>query len=123
LFSLKSKYNGFGFMFLLAFVLVSLEVRQLFHGARPDTFAAGSPEIYTYSAVWLVFGIGLLFPGTLHHNKMIRVASLPVILLTVAKVFLYDTSTLTGLWRVFSFFCLSLCLLAVSWFYSQLTLT
>ena len=110
---------GYGLMLLLAFVLVSMEVRQLFHGTRLDMIATGSAEIYTYSVVWLIFGIGLLFLGALRDDKMIRVASLPVILLTIAKVFLYDVSALPGLWRVFSFFCLGLCLLSTSWFYSR----
>lgn len=117
----KTEWNiyGFGIMLLLAFVLVTLEVGQLFHGTRLDMIATGSAEIYTYSVVWLFFGIGLLFLGALCGDKMIRVASLPVILLTVAKVFLYDVSALPGLWRVFSFFCLGLCLLSTSWFYSR----
>jgi uncharacterized membrane protein len=106
-------------MLLLAFVLVSMEVRQLFHGTRLYMIATGSAEIYTYSVVWLIFGLGLLFFGALRGDKMIRVASLPVILLTIAKVFLYDVSALPGLWRVFYFFCLGLCLLSTSWFYSR----
>jgi uncharacterized membrane protein len=110
---------GYGLMLLLAFVLVSMEVRQLFHGTRLDMIVTGSAEIYTYSVVWLIFGLGLLFLGALRGDKMIRVASLPVILLTIAKVFLYDVSALPGLWRVFSFFCLGLCLLSTSWFYSR----
>ena len=110
---------GYGFMLMLAFVLVSLNVRQFFQGSRLDMVAPGSAEIYAYSVVWLLFGIGVLFLGTLRRNKMIRIASMPVILLTVCKVFLYDASALSGLWRVFSFFCLGLCLLAVSWFYSR----
>lgn len=112
-----NKY-GYGVTLLLAFVFISLEVRQLFHGTLLNGIA-NSAEIYTYSAVWLFFGIGLLFFGTLRRDKMIRVASLPIILLTIAKVFLYDASALTGLWRVFSFFCLGLCLLCISWFYSR----
>ncbi len=117
----KTEWNkyGYGVMLMLAFVLVSLEVRQLFHGTRLDMIATGSAEIYTYSFVWLIFGIGLLFFGALRGDKMIRVASLHVILLTVAKVFLFDVSALPGLWRVFSFFCLGLCLLSTSWFYSR----
>ena len=113
-----TKY-GYAFMLLLAFVLVSLDVRQCFHGTRLDVAGAGSAEIYTYSVVWLFFGIGNLFFGILRHNDLIRVASLPMILLTVGKVFLYDASALTGLWRVFSFFCLGLCLLSISWLYSR----
>lgn len=114
------KKFGCGAMLLLAFMLVSMNVRQIFHGARLDVVAVdtGNAEIYAYSAVWLLFGLVLLFFGTLRRNGMMRTASLPVVLLTVAKVFLYDASALHGLWRVLSFFCLGLCLLATSWFYS-----
>jgi uncharacterized membrane protein len=110
---------GYAFMLLLAFVLASMDVRQFFHGTRLDLIVTGSAEIYTYSVIWLIFGIGLLFLGTLRHDVMIRVASLPIVLLAIAKVFLYDASALAGLWRVFSFFCLGLCLLSISWFYSR----
>jgi uncharacterized membrane protein len=48
-----------------------------------------------------------------------RYASLVVMLLTVGKVFLYDASQLTGLWRVVSFLGLGLSLLGLSWFYSR----
>lgn len=116
---IDSNMYGYGFMLMLAFVLVSLNVRQFFQGSRLDMIAPGSAEIYAYSVVWLLFGIGVLFLGTLRRNRMIRIASMPVILLTVCKVFLFDASALSGLWRVFSFFCLGLCLLAVSWFYSR----
>lgn len=113
-----SKY-GHPLMLVLAFILLSMDVRQFFQGTRLDSAAAGSAEIYTYSVAWLIFGIGLLFLGTLRHDETARAASLPVILLTAAKVFLYDASVLNGLWRVFSFFCLGLCLLSISWFYSR----
>lgn len=106
-------------MLLLAFTLLSLNVRQLFHGTFLNGDAASHAEIYTYSIVWLLFGIGLSLYGTLRHDKMIRVASLAVMVLTVGKVFLYDASALAGLFRVFSFFGLGLCLLALSWFYAR----
>ena len=108
-----------GATLLLAFTLVSLNVRQFFHGPYLNGHTTSSPEIYTYSAAWLLFGIGLLFVGTLRSNALIRIASLPILLLTIGKVFLYDASELTGLWRVFSFFGLGLSLLALSWFYSR----
>ena len=113
-----SKY-GNGFMLLLVFTLVSLNVRQFFHGTYLNGHMTSDGEIYTYSVVWLLLGIGLLFVGTLRDNRLIRTASLPVLLLTVGKVFLFDASELTGLWRVFSFFGLGLSLLALSWFYSR----
>jgi uncharacterized membrane protein len=93
---------GAGFMLLLAFVLVSLNVRQIFHGTYLNGYETSNAEIYTYSVVWLLFGVALLFFGTLRKDKMIRVASLGVMILTVGKVFIYDASELEGLFRVFS---------------------
>ncbi|MDR3556941.1 MAG: DUF2339 domain-containing protein [Syntrophobacteraceae bacterium] len=110
---------AYGFMVLLAFVFVSLEVRQLFQGTRLDGTLTGNAEIYTYSAAWLLFAAGLLLWGTLRRQRWIRLASLPIVLLTAAKVFFFDASALVGLWRVFSFFCLCLSLLCISWFYSR----
>lgn len=113
-----SRY-GSGIILLLAFLLASLEVRQFFHGAYLNAAATSNGEIYAYSIVWLLFGAGLLFVGTLRGNALVRTVSLPILLLTIGKVFLYDASELTGLWRVFSFFGLGLSLLALSWFYSR----
>ncbi|TAE33051.1 MAG: DUF2339 domain-containing protein [Alphaproteobacteria bacterium] len=74
---------------------------------------------HTYSIVWLLFGILLLFFGTLKKDKMVRLASLVIMILTVGKVFLYDASELKELFRVFSFFCLGMSLLGLSWFYTR----
>jgi uncharacterized membrane protein len=110
---------GYASMLLLAFVLISFEVRQVFHGAFLNQGITTNAEIYSYSIAWLLFGLGLLFFGTLRRDKMIRIASLVIMILTVGKVFLYDASALTGLFRVFSFAGLGLSLLGLSWFYTR----
>jgi uncharacterized membrane protein len=109
----------YGSMLLLSFVLLSFEVRQLFHGAFLNMGETTSAEIYSYSVVWLLFGLGLLLFGTIRKNKTIRVVSLAVMILTVGKVFLYDAAALIGLYRVFSFAGLGLSLLGLSWFYTR----
>jgi uncharacterized membrane protein len=113
-----SKY-GYGFILLLSFALVSMNVRQIFHGTYLNGVETSNAEIYTYSVAWLLFGIALLFFGTLRQDKMIRMASLVMMILTVGKVFLYDASELEGLFRVFSFFGLGVSLLGLSWFYTR----
>jgi uncharacterized membrane protein len=113
-----SKY-GYGFILLLSFVLLSMNVRQIFQGTYLIGYETSNAEIYTYSVAWLLFGIALLFFGTLRKDKMIRVASLIIMILTVGKVFLYDASELEGLFRVFSFLGLGLILLGLSWFYTR----
>lgn len=105
--------------YLLAFIFVSLSVRQFYSGAYLDAAGVGSAEIYTYSAAWLLLGVALLFAAVLRKSMPMRIASLALLLLTVGKVFLYDASALTGLWRVVSFLGLGLSLLGLSWFYSR----
>lgn len=109
----------YGFMLLLAFLLISLEVRQAYQGELLNGGPTGNAEVYAYSVAWLVFGIGLLLFGALRKARVLRFASLVVMILAVAKVFLYDASELEGLFRVFSFFGLGLSLLGLSWFYSK----
>lgn len=107
------------FLLLVAFTLISLEVRQLFHGAVLNDTIATNAEVYCYSVAWLIFGLTLLFYGTYRTDKMVRVASLVVMIFTVGKVFLYDASELEGLFRVCSFAGLGLSLLGLSWFYTR----
>jgi uncharacterized membrane protein len=107
------------FLLVLGFVLISFEVRQWFHGAVLNVGSTGNAEIYSYSVAWLLYGIGLLLYGTVRADRAVRVGSLGVMILTVGKVFLYDASELTGLFRVFSFFGLGLSLLGLSWFYTR----
>jgi uncharacterized membrane protein len=105
--------------YLLGFFWLSLAVRQIFNGAHLDNGVIVDAEAYTYSAVWLMLAIALLVGATLRKDATMRYASLAVMLLTVGKVFLYDASQLTGLWRVVSFLGLGLSLLGLSWFYSR----
>lgn len=109
----------YGIMLLLTFVLVSLNVRFFFHHPLLNASNTSNAEVYSYSVVWLLLGVGLLLGGVRVRDKMLRYASLLVMILTVGKVFLYDASQLEGLYRVFSFFGLGLSLLGLSWFYTR----
>lgn len=106
-------------MFVLAFTLLTFEVRHFFHGEILRGGAVPGAEIYAYSAVWLLFGLLLLFYGVWKKNTLVRKASLAVVILVVGKVFLYDAAALTGLYRVAAFFGLGVSLLGISWFYSR----
>jgi len=103
----------------LTFLLLTLEIRQAFHGTYLNTGASSIAERYSYSAAWILFGTALLVLGILRKVKALRYASLAVMLLSVGKVFLYDMSNLTDLYRVFSFLGLGLSLLALAWVYQR----
>jgi len=117
--AVKTAHTGRIAMFILAFALMTFEVRQYFHGAVLAGGTVPDAEIYAYSAVWLLFGLLLLFYGVLRKLPLVRKASLAVVILVVGKVFLYDASELTGLYRVAAFFGLGVSLLGISWFYSR----
>ncbi|SIO31052.1 DUF2339 domain-containing protein [Halodesulfovibrio marinisediminis] len=108
-----------GFTLLLLFVLINLNVRYFFHGEYLDIGITTNAEIYTYSVTWLILAVSLLLAGVVSQVKMLRYASLGVMILTVGKVFLYDASELEGLYRVFSFLGLGVSLLGLSWFYTR----
>ncbi len=104
---------------IMGFALVTMTVSQFYHGAYLDGAATGNAEVYSYSLAWLLLGIGMLIVGTARHDKMLRSASLAVLLLTIGKVFLYDAAQLSGLYRIFSFLGLGISLLGLSWFYTR----
>ncbi|MCC2111998.1 MAG: DUF2339 domain-containing protein [Hyphomicrobiales bacterium] len=110
-----------GLSLALAFAYLSLMVRHVFQGEYLDMFRhTGDPELYTYSVVWLVFGIVLLFAGIWSASRPMRLASAAVILATVLKVFFVDMEGLTGVWRALSFIGLGAVLIAIGAFYQRL---
>jgi uncharacterized membrane protein len=72
------------------------------------------------SALWGLAGITGLIVGLRRDTAPLRTAALGLLLATVAKVFLYDLSTLTSIYRVASFFVLGGLLLAGAFAYQRL---
>ncbi|MHA1546123.1 MAG: DUF2339 domain-containing protein [Alphaproteobacteria bacterium] len=105
---------------LLAFAYVTLETRLLFQGPVLALGFVSDGETYAYSAVWLVFGLGLLAGGIFLGAAPLRHASFAVVMLTVAKVFLLDMGDLTGLLRALSFIGLGATLVGIGFIYQKL---
>ncbi|MFQ5973713.1 MAG: DUF2339 domain-containing protein, partial [Alphaproteobacteria bacterium] len=84
---------------VLAFIAVSLEIRHAFHGSILAYGPTGDGEWYAYSAGWLAYAGVLLVPGIWRGLVPLRYASLAIVMLTVAKVFLLDMSNLAGALR------------------------
>ncbi|NNF71308.1 MAG: DUF2339 domain-containing protein [Rhodobacteraceae bacterium] len=105
----------------LVFVYITLETRRAFWGTFIGLSGAQptNAEFYAYSAVWIVFALCLLFIGILRVSVPLRYASLAVLMVTVAKVFLFDMSDLTGLFRVASFLGLGLTLIGIGRVYQR----
>ena len=72
------------------------------------------------SALWGVVGLCALLAGLRQDLREVRIGALALLLATVAKVFLYDLSTLGSVYRVLSFLALGALLLAASYAYQRL---
>jgi len=99
---------------------LSLEVARAYQGPVLSFGPVSPAEQYTYSAVWLAFGVVLLLIGIALGSKPARLASAAVLLLTVAKVFFVDMDALTGVWRALSFIGLGLVLVGIGYLYQRL---
>jgi uncharacterized membrane protein len=104
----------------LGLAYLTLEIRTLYHGPLLTVGPTTDAEQYTYSAIWLAFGVTLLAVGYVLHAQSVRFASAAVVVLTVFKVFFVDMSDLTGLWQALSVLGLGLVLLGIGWFYQRL---
>jgi uncharacterized membrane protein len=104
----------------LALGYLTLQVMRLYHGPVLTAGPTTDPEQYTFSAVWLGFGVVLLLVGLLIDSKPARLASGAVVTLTIAKVFLVDMAGLTGIWRALSFIGLGLVLVGIGYLYQYL---
>ncbi len=104
----------------LALAYLSLEVRTLYHGSVLTSGFTSQVEQYTYSAVWLGFGVVLLVVGFYLRSQPARLASAAVLILTIAKVFLFDMSELVGIYRALSFIGLGLVLVGIGLLYQRL---
>ncbi len=104
---------------ILLFSYITLEVRHFFHGSQLGHGSVGNAEGYAYSVVWLLYAAALFTVGFLWRIAAVRHAALALTLFIVAKVFLWDMSGLTGLYRVASFLGLGLSLVAIGYFYQR----
>ena len=106
---------------VLIFAYTTLETRHVFQGAFIyRTQPTSSPEMWSYSAVWLVLGSILLGYGVVRGSFEARAASGLLVLLATLKAFLFDLSGLSGIWQPLSFVCLGAVLIGIGIVYQRL---
>ena len=104
----------------LALLYLTLEVARFYQGPLIRMSAVSDAEQYTYSAVWLVFGVALLVAGFLLRSQPVRYCSAAVVVITIGKVFLFDMAGLTGVFRALSFIGLGVVLVGIGLLYQRL---
>lgn len=106
---------------LFVFAWINLEVANAFTNVERFTlrFEHTPMRDLTASLAWLAYAIVLLVLGVSKQRGGLRWASLVLLLLTIAKVFIFDLAHLEGLHRAASVAGLGLSLLLVSVLYQR----
>ena len=101
---------------ILLFLLLNIEIADYYAVGPAIVFRFGVTvsQDLTYTIGWLVFGLIMLGAGIYLHNRPARVAAVVLIAVTTFKCFLYDLSSLGGLYRVGSLVGLAISLALVA---------
>ncbi len=101
---------------VLLFLVLNIEIADFYATGQEIMFRFGDsvPQDLTYTIGWLIFGMILLGACIYLHNRIGRIAALVLVAVTTCKCFLYDLSSLGGLYRVASFVGLAMSLALVS---------
>ena len=106
---------------VLVFTWITLTVRTYFQGGMLGLSQHTSDaEWYSYSAVWLTFGLLGLLSGIKFASQTLRKGAMGLVGLVILKVFLSDMSHLTGLYRALSFIGLGLALVGIGALYQRI---
>ena len=105
----------------LGFIETTLEVRHAFQGPIIAWNAGETShgEWYAYSIAWLGYAGAVLAVAISKGSSTLRYVSLGLVMLTTAKLFLFDMSALEGLLRVLSFLGLGLSLIGIAYLYQR----
>jgi uncharacterized membrane protein len=106
---------GIGILYVLS--LAVLEVAQAFPGSLQDGFQRGHTAI---SVCWGALGLVLLYLGLTRTSKAVRLSGMTLLGASLAKIFLYDLSSLSSVQRAVSFLTVGVALLTGGFFYQRL---
>ena len=111
---------------LMALVALTHEVSDFFSQRMTEVVNLGFEvhnlrlaRDFTYSALWMTYGAGLLVLGFRRRTAFLRWQALILIAFTVVKVFIYDVSELEKGYRILSFIILGVLLLGISFAYQK----
>lgn len=107
------------FAVLLAYLWCILSVRHQFHAPDLSSGRIGNAESWAYSIVTILFATAMLVAAALRRSAVLRYGGLGVLMLAVAKVFIFDLAGLEGVWRATSFLGLGAALVGIAVLYQR----
>ena len=97
-----------GALYLLSLGILELAER-VFGGSAQTDFERGHVLV---SSVWALIGLALLIAGLIRDERLLRFGGTALFGLSLAKIFLYDLSTLSSVARALSFIAVGALVLA-----------
>ena len=101
---------------VLLFLLVNIEIADYYSEGSSLTFnfwSAPLAQVLSYTLWWALFALAMLVAGILLHERVVRIAAIVLLSVTIVKCFLLDLSHLGGLYRVGSLLGLAASLVLV----------
>ena len=102
-----------------AVVAFSLEIWDVFGRMRSLDIDRGLAQQLALSTLWLLYALGLMVAGMQRKSASVRWQALALLAVVIAKVFLFDLSSLDRFYRIMSFLLLGVVLLLISFFYQR----
>ncbi|OFC69297.1 DUF2339 domain-containing protein [Alteromonas confluentis] len=107
---------------VLLFFYINGVIRGAFHpGNIVISNNVPQAELYTYSIVWLLIAVAIIFGGQHLQLITLRNAGFGILAVIILKAFIFDTAQLEGLYRAISFIGLGFSLVGIGWLYQKLS--
>lgn len=106
---------------LLLFLLLNIEIADFFSIGPTLTFSFSGDfaRDMTYTISWALFAFALLLIGIFRNARLVRLAAIALLGLTVAKLFLHDLDELNQLYRIAAFLSVAVIAIVASFAYQR----
>lgn len=106
---------------ILTFLLLNIEIADYFSIGPTLTFSFSGnfARDMTYSIAWALYAFALLLIGMRKHTRWVRYSGVALLVITLAKLFLHDLSSLNQLYRIGAFIGVAIILIVASFVYQR----
>jgi uncharacterized membrane protein len=106
---------------ILTFLLLNIEIADYFSIGPTLTFSFSGnfARDMTYSIAWALYAFALLLLGMRKHTRWVRYSGVALLVVTLAKLFLHDLSSLNQLYRIGAFIGVAIILIVASFVYQR----
>jgi uncharacterized membrane protein len=106
---------------LLTFLLLNIEIADYFSIGPTLTFSftGNFARDMTYSIAWALYAFALLLIGMRQKTRWVRYSGVALLVVTLAKLFLHDLSSLNQLYRIGAFIGVAIILIVASFVYQR----